>query len=54
MSKHNTDIAACANDKCGVKEKCLRWKLGTNKDPHQVYLMTDSCRMIKCEAFLKL
>lgn len=52
MSRHNTDIAACANDRCGVKLKCLRWQLGTNKDPYQVYLMGEDSNN-KCKYFIK-
>lgn len=43
MEYHNTDMAACNNDSCALKLRCLRWHLGTNKDPYQVYLMVDDC-----------
>lgn len=52
MERHNTDIAACANDRCEVRLKCLRWQLGTNKDPYQVYLI-DNCNKNKCKEFIK-
>lgn len=40
---HNTDIAACDNDKCPLKLNCLRWQLGTNKDPYQTYFDGSTC-----------
>ena len=43
MKYHNEDIAACTNDKCKQKDTCLRWQLGTNKDPYQTYLDGDMC-----------
>lgn len=43
MTRHNTDIAACANDRCPQRLTCLRWQLGTNKDPYQVYLDGTEC-----------
>lgn len=48
---HNTDIAACDNDYCQMKLECLRWWLGINKDPHQVYAQfspTDD----ECDGFI--
>ena len=43
MKYHNEDIAACTNDKCGLKDTCLRWQLGTNNDTYQTYLDGDMC-----------
>lgn len=43
VTRHNTDIAACDYDKCPQKETCLRWQLGLNKDPYQVYLYGEEC-----------
>jgi len=43
MTRHNTDIAACTNDKCPKRLTCLRWQLGANKDPYQVYLDGEMC-----------
>lgn len=43
MKYHNEDIAACTNDKCGLKDTCLRWQLGTNNDLYQTYLDGDMC-----------
>lgn len=37
MNRHNTDVAACGEDTCKMRLSCLRWWLGTNKDPHQVW-----------------
>lgn len=37
MNYHNTDVTACDNDYCTMKLSCMRWWLGTNKDPYQVY-----------------
>lgn len=41
--RHNTDVAACTYDKCPQRTECLRWQLGTNKDPYQVYLDGEDC-----------
>lgn len=38
MDYHNEDIAACTNDNCSYRLTCLRWWLGTNKDPYQTYI----------------
>ena len=43
MAYHNKDIAACANDNCPKRLTCLRWQLGTNKDPYQTYLDGSMC-----------
>ena len=43
MKYHNEDIAACTNDKCGLKDTCLRWQLGTNNDTYQTYLDGNVC-----------
>ena len=43
MAYHNEDIAACMNDRCPKRLTCLRWQLGTNKDPYQTYLDGNSC-----------
>lgn len=46
MDRHNEDIAACTNDRCKKRLECLRWQLGTNKDPYQTYLVesgTEGC-----------
>ena len=43
MAYHNEDIAACANDNCPKRLTCLRWQLGTNKDPYQTYLDGSMC-----------
>ncbi len=32
------DIEACTNDKCQRKDTCVRWHIGTNKNPHQTHL----------------
>lgn len=37
MNYHNTDICACTNEQCKLKEKCLRWHLAKNMDMYQVY-----------------
>lgn len=39
MSYHNTDIAACDNDRCESRGDCLRWQLHRNGDKYQVYLV---------------
>lgn len=39
---HNENIAACTEDRCSLKLKCLRWQLGTYKDPYQTYLMVEN------------
>ena len=44
MAYHNEDIAACANDLCPKKQTCLRWQIGTNKDPYQTHLDGSGCR----------
>jgi len=44
MAYHNVDKAACENDHCPKKLSCLRWQLGTNKDPHQIYLDESMCQ----------
>lgn len=41
--RHNTDIAACTNDHCPKMLTCLRWQLGTIKDPYQTYLDGTEC-----------
>ena len=43
MAYHNEDIAACMNDSCPKRLTCLRWQLGTYKDPHQTYLYGSMC-----------
>ena len=43
MTYHNEDIAACANDRCDKIFTCLRWQIGTNKDPYQTYLDGSMC-----------
>lgn len=43
MRYRNEDIAACTNGKCRLKDTCLRWQLGTNKDPYQTYLDGSVC-----------
>ena len=40
---HNEDIAACTYDACPLKLRCLRWQLGTNKDPYQTYFDGSTC-----------
>ena len=51
MNYHNTDVAACDNDHCKLKLNCLRWWLGTNKDPHQVYANFEP-KGDKCDKFV--
>ena len=41
---HNEDIAACTNDKCPKRQTCLRWLLGTNKDPYQTFFDGTVCK----------
>jgi hypothetical protein len=43
MAYHNEDIAACVNDNCPKRLNCLRWQIGTNKDPYQTYLDGSVC-----------
>ena len=43
MAYHNEDIAACTNDNCPQRLTCLRWQLGTNKDPYQTHLDGSMC-----------
>ena len=43
MAYHNEDIAACMNDRCPKRLTCLRWQIGTNKDPYQTYLDGSMC-----------
>ena len=43
MNYNNEDIAACDNDGCKDRLTCLRWQLGTNKDPYQTYLDGSMC-----------
>ena len=43
MVYHNEDFAACMNDSCPKNLTCLRWQLGTNKDPYQTYLDVSMC-----------
>ena len=40
---HNEDIAACCYDACPLRLQCLRWQLGTNKDPYQAWLDGSEC-----------
>ena len=49
---HNTDIAACDNDYCPLRLECLRWRLGTNKDPHQVYGIGFQPKGDECDEFI--
>ncbi len=42
-NRHNEDIAACAYDACPLRLQCLRWQLGTNKDPYQAWLDGSTC-----------
>lgn len=37
MAVHS-NIGVCANDYCPIKLECLRWHLGTNKNPRAVWL----------------
>lgn len=55
MKRHNTDIAACGNDYCPSRTNCLRWQLGTNKDPFQVYgnFAPKSVNAQRCKFFVK-
>lgn len=43
MAYNNEDIAACMNDHCFKRLTCLRWQIGTNKDPYQTYLDGNMC-----------
>ena len=43
MAYHNEDIAACINEQCQQRLTCLRWQIGTNKDPYQTYLDGSVC-----------
>ena len=43
MAYRNEDLAACTNDRCDKRLTCLRWQLGTNKDPYQTYLDGSMC-----------
>ena len=43
MKFRNEYIAACTNDNCSKRLTCQRWKIGTNKDPHQAHLDGDMC-----------
>ena len=50
MAYHNEDIAACTYDACPLRLECLRWQLGTNKDPYQTLFDGSEC---KEEYFIK-
>lgn len=50
MAIHNEDIAACTNDHCPKRLDCLRWLIGTNKDPYQTYADFSEC---ECEFYIK-
>ena len=41
--EENEGIAACAYDACPLRLQCLRWQLGTNKDPYQTWFDGSEC-----------
>lgn len=51
MTRHNEDIAACTEDRCSLRLNCLRWQLGTNKDPYQTYILIEDYN--NCNFFIK-
>lgn len=53
MEAHN-NIGVCAHDSCPIKFECLRWHLGTNKNPRAVWLAGGPNVGTKnCEFFIK-
>lgn len=53
MVVHN--IGVCAKDSCPIKLECLRWYLGTNKNPRVVWLAGGQNVGTKdCEFFIKM
>lgn len=52
MSYHNTDIAACDNDRCESRNECLRWQLHLNGDRYQVYLACEAADTKRCERYV--
>ena len=53
MSYHNTDIAACDNERCKGRGNCLRWQLHLNGDRYQVYLAGWYAAVKRCEHYVK-